>query len=267
MSFLKKMRKVYFSPQKRIFVKTLPEPVGAVRELVGAAVFSQFVEVPEISLGKDRILRSQQVLGERGDRIDEGVLNNLIIELLARIKKEFRGERFCGLEIGERIRGLRKSLGRSELSKLLDWVEGEFEEQPLYPVHGDLQKQNIFVQDGELVLIDFEHFCFAPIELELVNSLFFNDKNCLAVEEIIPILWQKRIISFNLLGPMLVFYALKHLEEKGGFGETKKKLKKGFLRLERIISSLGAEEPDYLPQFKEEQGRRFYKASDKVLLP
>lgn len=233
------MNQSFCDPAKKVFIKVLDLPEKIEREVVGAATFSAFVTVPKIRLLDSRTLKTSMIRGAKSDLLEERALNKLIINLFCQIKNNFSGKIIEKFTIGNNVESLKaKMINRPKITAALKFVEREISNQPLYPVHGDLQKQNIFVDKGKLSLIDFEHFSFAPLELELVNSLFFNDQNCLNMGIIIPALWQKKIISLNLLTSMLVFYSIKELAIGKSPTATRANLKAGFTRLRVITSGL-----------------------------
>ena len=120
----------------------------------------------------------------------------------------------------------------------LDAIREAIKNASLYPVHGDLQKQNIVINKKGLVLIDFEHFCFAPLELELVNSIYFNDANCLDVESIVPRLLVDKIISNRLLRVMLKYYSIKQLAQGKSENHVSKQYKRAVNKLNNILNKI-----------------------------
>lgn len=79
-------------------------------------------------------------------------------------------------------------------------------------VHGDLHLGNIILNDSGVCLIDFEHSMEAPIELELQNSIFWNDEMSLDVEICRSLIVKARIeYSAELEILLMSFYISKQL--------------------------------------------------------
>lgn len=113
---------------------------------------------------------------------------------------------------------------------LADKLIERYKDCDLFPVHGDIHKGNIVIVGGELGLIDFEHFCFAPHEFELANLLFHNDHNCPDVEGLLLRLLKKKLVKLKVLRDMVQIYFLKELNAGGSLRKSQRLLEKA-LRL------------------------------------
>lgn len=55
---------------------------------------------------------------------------------------------------------------------------------PIQPLHRDLHLGNLIHTRTGVKIIDFEHFCYGPLEYEFSNSLLFADESSLDINEI-----------------------------------------------------------------------------------
>ena len=231
------MNQNFCDPIQKVFIKILDTPEKVEREIIGAKIFSQFTKTPKTEALDNRTLKISMIEGTRSDCLKETFINNLIIDLFCKIKIGFKGQTIKKFDIEKSIESLEvKVRSRPEILLALECLKGKIKNQALYPVHGDLQRQNIFIKRGQLSLIDFEHFSFAPLELELANSLFFSDENCLDVQSLATILSEKKIISLDLLALMLVFYSIKEFAAGSSPRKCAACLSAGMTRLESLGS-------------------------------
>lgn len=200
------MRQIFFDQTKAVFIKIFLNSQALEREICGSNSFKKLVAVPQIEVLDQKVAKISLMPGILGYQITEQELNILISKFLQRIKLIKINQ---DLTIFRKLNYLKKFF-KSDPKSLnrLNRIEQNLKGASLFPVHGDIQKQNIVILNGKLGLIDFEHFIFAPRELELCNSLFFNDGNCLNIEEIVSYL-PRKLFSKKILKEMLVFYALK----------------------------------------------------------
>ena len=98
----------------------------------------------------------------------------------------------------------------------------------------------MIIADGKLGLIDFEHFIFAPRELEFCNSLFFNDGNCLDVIKIVR-LFPLGFLDKQMLKRMLKFYGLKQINLGMSQSEAEIRTYQGIKKIESLV--FGREKP------------------------
>lgn len=201
------MQQVFFDRQKLIFIKVFSDSNILEREVCGAKIFSKFIGTPKIEIVDNRVAKIDCVDGFLGYQINEEELNLFIAKLLESILPIKNVKRFTIFDELERLKFL---LNDQVSIKMLDNIEKNINRVKLFPVHGDLQKLNVVISQGELFLIDFEHFIFAPRELEIVNSIFFNDGNCLEIEKILEFL-PSNFFDRKLLKLMLEFYCLKQI--------------------------------------------------------
>lgn len=199
------MKQVFIDRQKSVVIKVFQDPKKLERELCGAKAFSRICRVPNIEKLDKKVLKIDLLEGFLGYQIPEDDLNNLVVQML--IKKDLLKFKICGPTIFDEIKNLKK-IGDKQTCQRLDLIQKLINNVQLVPIHGDLQKQNIVVSEGTLGLVDFEHFIFAPKELELVNSLYFSDGNCLDIKKISKLL-PKGFIDQKILKLMLEVYSIK----------------------------------------------------------
>lgn len=178
------------------------------REICGAKSLATAALVPKIERLDSKVAKIDLLPGFLGYQVGNKELNQMVAKFLLRTKPVKKPGRFSVLD---EIKTLRKTLVQDKKAgEEFKIIESALCGRPLYPVHGDLQKQNIVVVSGTLGLIDFEHFTFAPKELEFCNSLFFNDGNCLDVAGIIGFL-PVQFIDKKILEIMVRFYAFRQV--------------------------------------------------------
>ena len=232
------MNQCFFDKDKRVVIKNLNDSTRLEREVNGAKILSEYVNVPKVDkLDTQTILMSFEK-GSTGDSIDEKEFNFMLICLFKKIKNNFNATSLIKkLSINQQ---LKKYISLFEfypdIVKSLRIISKATEDKQLFPVHGDLQRQNIIFTKKGLTLIDFEHFSFAPQELEIVNSLFFNDANCLDVEKLIPFLISDLEFSQEIIGNMLVFFSIKELTQGRNSIEVQNRLIQGIKRLSCITN-------------------------------
>lgn len=201
-------KQVFVDKEQSVVIKVFNSPEHLDREIAGVKAFKNLVRLPDIERLDSCVAKISFLPGFLGYQIREQDLTLLVAEFLSSQKSSLKDGLFT---IFAEIKRLREVF-KQDISKLdlLNQIERIASSTPLVPVHGDLQKQNIIIADGQLGLIDFEHFIWAPQELELCNSLFFNDGNCLQVDLILKEL-PVRIVNRKRLWAMLQFYALKQI--------------------------------------------------------
>ncbi len=200
------MNQIFFDKNQSIFIKVFSNSEVLEREESGIANLRSLVFVPLIKRLDNKVAKITFLEGFLGYQVLDNDLNMLISKFLLQKKSKKIPAKFT---IFSEINKMRKILKDSDLKILLN-IEEEIKGLSIYPVHGDLQKQNIIISRGKLGLIDFEHFMFAPKELELVNSMFYDDGNCLDVQGIINFLPDK-FIDQRVLISMLKFYYLRQI--------------------------------------------------------
>lgn len=223
------MKQIFFDKNQSVFIKVFPSSHVLEREMCGIKVFKELVNVPNMEVLDTKVAKITLIPGFLGYQITETDLSRLVAKfLMAKILVKDAEE----FSIFQEIKFMRlKFRENQELLEILREIEQGIMGLPLYPVHGDLQKQNIVITGGQLGLIDFEHFMFAPKELEICNSLFFNDGNCLDIQEIINFL-PKGFIDKSQFRLMLKFYTLRQIS----LGMD---THKAFKRLERALVEIG----------------------------
>ncbi|OGM18500.1 hypothetical protein A2686_02750 [Candidatus Woesebacteria bacterium RIFCSPHIGHO2_01_FULL_38_10] len=229
------MNKVFFDQKRKVFIKVLKDSFKKEREIIGANCFQNFVNVPLYEPLDKKTLKIIPAKGVKSTLVDEQILNSLIINLSTLIKKsKFKvNPNFSILKEIEAIKLVLRN--KPAITDWLTSLQLSLGRKNLYPVHGDLQKQNIFVANNKISLIDFEHFSFAPLELEFANNLFFNSPNCLDVGKIIPPLIKRKIVSKDLLTRMLVLYSIRKLAKGLKVKEVEKRLSQGLEKIETIV--------------------------------
>lgn len=88
---------------------------------------------------------------------------------------------------------LTKQERESLISNLNEMQEIDWGCYPKIPLHRDLHWGNIMIEKGKMKIIDFEHFCIAPIEFEFCNSIFWNDDMSINFSKIYKALKQKKV--------------------------------------------------------------------------
>lgn len=202
------MKQIYFDQNQSVLIKIFPTSQAVEREICGAKTFSQFVEVPQIERLDNKVAKLSFIPGFLGYQVSEACLNSLIAKFLFQVKAVNKPSRFS---IREEIDSLISFFeGDQQTVGELQKIAGVIKDLEFVPIHGDLQKQNILINEGNLGLIDFEHFILAPRELELCNSLFFNDGNCLNIKEIVALLPQN-FFDKKILELILRFFKFKQI--------------------------------------------------------
>ncbi|KXK08791.1 MAG: Phosphotransferase enzyme family protein [Microgenomates bacterium OLB22] len=198
-------------------------------ESIGSKIFSRYVVTP-IALRLNRALIDICPL--------EGVLgtdvpDSILVDHLVRLYEKVAGNS-SPLKISPALI-LTNQIKRWHLPQAYKGLASELIERYkdciLFPIHGDIHKGNIIVVQGELGLIDFEHFCFAPHEFELANLLFHNDHNCPDTEGLLLRLLDKRLIDLDVLRDMGHIYFLKELHEGGSLRHSQRQLEKALKHL------------------------------------
>lgn len=244
------MNQCFCDTNQKVVIKVLNSSQKVNCEIAGSEIFSRFACTPKIEQLDKRTVKISVVSGTNASLVDEKTLNEIVIKLFCAVK-EFEGKILEEFSIRNTLENFEIMFSdRPGVVKVLEAIKENVKSSFLLPVHGDLQKQNIFLEKGKLILIDFEHFIFAPLELELANSLFFNDSNCLDAESIIPILVKRKVISIKLLAEMLTFYSIKELAQGRPEVEVIGNLKKGIARL-RVIAGeeVNVDIPDFSEKF------------------
>ncbi len=206
------MKQVFLDPSQQVVIKVFENSRQLEREFCGVRAFSRVCLTPEIEKLDLKVARISLLDGFLGYQIIEGDLNKLVADHL--IKTAKLDMIACSCSIFETISNLEVDfLDNPQILMRLKKIKKAILNIDLMPVHGDLQKQNIIIREGKIGLIDFEHFLFAPKELEIVNSLYFNDGNCLDITAISKILPQG-FFDQKILKLMMEFYAIKQLSLK-----------------------------------------------------
>lgn len=222
--------RLFCDQRQNLYIKVASSAGAARRELFGGKILSRDVIVPKMELLDEKTILVSRVDGVKGTKVRSGRLNDLLLDYFEcqrpLVIKSMTNSIFEEVEKLSMIFGENSALSNIE-RKLVNF--------PLFPVHGDLQKQNIFVVEGKLALIDFEHFLFAPRELELVNSLFFTDGNCLDLSDLLPKLMAMGKISAEMLRDMLAFYTLKQASMGRGYSDCRKRCEMGIEKLKVIL--------------------------------
>ncbi len=235
------MKKRIFRDQKeKVFLKFCGSVVSAQQEMSGAKYLAPAVLVPKIEMLDTRTLLIYEMVGIKASKVPNSLLNSQLLGYFSRV------EPVSAFENGQTIFDQIERVSRQFL--LPRGMVEKISHRPLFPVHGDLQKQNILLVDGQLALIDFEHFVFAPLELELVNSLFFSDGNCLDLGSLLPVLKKSGRINFEILQLMLLFYSLRQVMAGRAFIEAKRRYLFGLVRLQTILGQDLSGEPLVFPQ-------------------
>lgn len=202
------MQQIFFDKNQAVVIKVFPNSSQLEREVCGAKSLAKAAVVPKIEKLDNRVAKIELLPGFLGYQIGSEELNLMVAEFLLSTRPVKKAGLFS---IFEEIRILKRVfIGDKRAKKELEMIESAILGVPLYPVHGDLQKQNIVIANGKLGLVDFEHFTFAPKELELCNSLFFNDGNCLDVAGIIRFL-PPQTLDRKMLVLTARFYALRQV--------------------------------------------------------
>lgn len=233
------MNQIFNDLSQGVHIKILSSSQLLDREMVGAMVFSSFVKTNSPTQLDTKTLLVSTTMGKCADRIPLPLLNEKITSLFKKIKQDFTGPVFDSLCVENLIEELSLCfIGQKEIEKSLDLILAAVAKSKKFPIHGDLQKQNILIDDQEnIALIDFEHFCFGPQELELVNSLFHNDSNCLDLVAIVPPFIKQGIVSVDLLEFMFLLYTLKEVAQ----GTPINTARKNYLRGLGIITQITGE--------------------------
>ena len=228
------MNNCFEDQNKKVVIKNLFNTDKADREIIGSKIFSKYAVCPNLVKIDTRTVKIS-LLADFNNTTDNKVLNDLLVDLFVKIKNEFCERILFEFSILKDLEIMSKELSRfSKIKNIIQEICDSIQGKPLYPVHGDIQKENISVSGNKLALIDFEHFRFAPLELDLVNSLFFNDRNCIDVKNLIPKLIKKNLMSIELLFQMLIFYSLKQIKEGRKPSDVQKRLEKAVERLKDI---------------------------------
>lgn len=157
------MNQIFHDQRQRKFIKIFADKKLLSAELSGALVFSKIVLVPQIKALDTKTALITQVSGISATRFPDEFIVKKTLELFQKT--------------------------------------GKLTRSGLIPIHGDLQKQNMFFNlSGKLILIDFEHFGFGTLEDELANNFFHNDSNCLPIVPIArKLLYENKISITNLI--------------------------------------------------------------------
>lgn len=202
------MKQLFFDKNQAVVIKVFPNAELLEREACGAGHLSGAAIVPKIEKLDQKVAKISLLLGFLGYQITDEELNAMVAGFL--LKKKPGGQGYC-VSIFKEIAGLKRFFAfRKRVVGELEKLEDFLADKELFPVHGDLQKQNIVIVQGQLGLIDFEHFIFAPQELEFCNSLFFDDGNCLDVAGIVGLL-PPQSLDKKMLKAMARFYALRQI--------------------------------------------------------
>lgn len=221
------MNQIFFDKNQSIIIKVFPSSRLLEREICGAKSFSSLVKVPKMKRLDKRVVKISFLPGFLGYQINENDLNLLMAKFLLKVKPTKQRQNFSIFEeIDSLINVFR---GEEKIIKKLGRIKQQIKGVALYPVHGDLQKQNIVIMDDSLGLIDFEHFMFAPKELELCNSLFFSDGNCLDIPGIIKLL-PRKFFDQDLLRLMLRFYTFRQISLGLDQAEAEKRFKQALVK-------------------------------------
>ncbi len=226
----------FVDTKQKIIVKILENQQKAENELVGSRAFAKFAVVPEISRLDNKTLSITLIDAQPAAGIKQELLNKLILNFFRKVSgdSDVSLSEFPNIYLElKRLKDLFSN--ESEIVLTLKNLEKNILRSNLFPIHGDLQKQNLFVKEEQLILVDFEHFMFAPLELDIVNSLFFKDYNCLNVDFIIKNLVDEKIFSIKMIKNMLIFYSIKQMAQGRRRKDCEKRLKDGLDRLYEIL--------------------------------
>jgi len=216
------MKQIFFDKEKLVVIKVFSSLNILRRELCGAKSFSLLVRVPQMEVLDTKVLKISLLEGFLGYQVSEEDLNLVIASFLLKKKPLKRSSKFS---ITEEIKKLQKDFQDDlEIILKLRKILQEIQNRELFPVHGDLQKQNIIIGNSNLGLIDFEHFILAPKELEVCNSLFFNDGNCLDIPGILKKI-PEGFFDKKAINLMLEFFAIKQISFGMSKFEAEKRLK------------------------------------------
>lgn len=223
---------------KKVVIKILSNPNKVEREIYGSLALGAFVQTPTITHVDTKTIIMSYEDGICSKKYDKQELNNLIIQFFQKIwiNKPLEKTDFSIVNDIKKLIVFFKDdqIKINQLKAMLKQIKN----CRFVPVHGDLQKQNILVHEDNLCVIDFEHFTYAPIELEIVNSLFFRDSNCLDIQKIIPFCIETGMMKQEILESMLLYYSLRQEFLGRNKKEVQKKLSRGLLVLHEIIESM-----------------------------
>jgi RIO-like serine/threonine protein kinase len=200
-----------------MYIKVCASETAALREVEGARVFKKHAYTPDSLRVDSRTVLVPAIQGQRGDALDEQALHVKVLELLIDMSRETAQPNDIDIELSitsfvqKRRDGCQRG---SDMRRFFNGLLKDLRGAHMIPIHGDLQKQNIFLTpEGDLALIDFEHFCYAPLEFELVNSMFHCDENCLDVDFLVSELNKRGLIDEKLLRKAFALYALERKYE------------------------------------------------------
>lgn len=220
-----------------VVVKVLKSDNKVIQETAGINAFRPFVIVPSITKIDTKTVELSLLSGARADAISVREIEKQTLNLFRKIQAIPSTNR--DFSVIEKIETFRQVFAQfSDIQKVLGEIEYALTFVSQYPVHGDLQKQNMFLIGQELGLIDFEHFIVAPQELELANSFFFNDHNCLPVARITPVLIEEKIIQKEMLSLMIYFYAIHQLNEGRKRSDVERKYNRALQRLRALCGNV-----------------------------
>ena len=245
------MNQCFNDQSRRMFIKIMANSRLLDREMVGSTVFSGFVKTGLPTQLDSKTLLVPTVLGKSADLASPQLLNQEILGIFKKIKQDFIGPVYESLCIENLIEELSLCfIGQKQIEKYLDIILVAVGHNKKFPIHGDLQKQNIFFDNQEnITLIDFEHFCFGPQELELANSIFHNDSNCLDLMTILPPLIKQGIISVDLLVLMFLLYTLKEIVQGTSINTARKNYQRG---IDIVSQFTGKKQLLAFPKFRSE---------------
>lgn len=227
------MKQIFFDRNQLVVIKIFPNSRSLEREIYGTKHFVKIVNVPIIEKLDRKVAKISLMQGFLGYQISEEELNDIVARFLDSTLPETGTMEFSIFEEIKKLEGFFQN--DQESLKKLKKIRQQIRSQNLYPIHGDLQKQNIIIADGKLTLIDFEHFMFAPRELEFCNSLFFNDGNCLDIKGILEYL-PAGFLDKRILKAMLEFYTIRQISLGMDQIEAQKRLKLGFLKIVQLFT-------------------------------
>lgn len=228
---LKTMKQVFFDKSQSVVIKVFPNSRLLERELCGAKNLKKAALVPQIEKLDRKVAKISLLQGFLGYQINEIELNVLVAQFLKRVAVQSKIIEFSIMEEIVRLEDFFQGDQQSLLK--LKIIKQQVKEQALVPIHGDLQKQNIIINEGKLGLIDFEHFVFAPKELEICNSLFYNDGNCLNVPGVLKN-FPSSFFNRDILKLMLMFYRLKQVSLGLGQNLAEKKFKLALAKVDKL---------------------------------
>ncbi len=85
---------------------------------------------------------------------------------------------------------------------------------PIQPLHRDLHLGNLIHTNSGVKIIDFEHFCYGPLEYEFSNSLLFADKSSLNINQIAQKLHSYGVFfNLNLALMLTVVYFIEQFSK------------------------------------------------------